>query len=258
MIDYERPALERVAQPAWLGALRQICEAEGSAADVPLPTPDEQHPTAVFLPILRPFLREGQRRLVCGIDALCQEHPQLPFDVPAVTASLLASLSRRLLGQTSRVFALELKVAGALWRLVGTTPEARFEYFVHHLSQPDSLLPLLEEHPVLARQLAPTIDQWVAASLEFLGHLCADWQQIRAVFSAEHDPGPLVEIQSSAGDRHRGGRTVMLLKFHSGFQLVYKPKSLAIDKHFQGLLCWLNAHGAEPLFKTLDVLDRGT
>ena len=54
MIDYKSSVQKRVAQPAWLEALRQLCEAEESAADVPLPAPDAQNPPAVFLPILRP------------------------------------------------------------------------------------------------------------------------------------------------------------------------------------------------------------
>lgn len=258
MQDDKSLVQERVAQPAWLEALRQICEAEGAARDVPLPASDMQNPLAVFLPILRPFLREGHRCLLGGIDALCQQHPQPPFDRSAVAASLLAALSRQLLAQASRVLALELKVAGTLWQLAGATPEARFESFVQHLSQPGSFLALLEEYPVLARQLLLTIEQWVAASLEFLDRLCRDWDRIRTTFAPEDDPGLLVEVQGSAGDRHRDGRSVLLLTFASGWRLVYKPKSLAIDQHFQELLGWLNARGAEPSFQTLDVLERGS
>src|SRR5215469_2073286 len=155
MIDYKYSAQEGVARPAWLEALRQVWEVE-AAADVPLPTPDEQNPSAVFLPLLQPLLALGQRRLLSGIDALVQQHSRPPFDAPAVATPLLAALSRQLLAQTSRVMALELRVAGALWRLAGTTPEARFESFVQRLSQPDGRLSLLEEYPVLARQFIPT------------------------------------------------------------------------------------------------------
>ncbi|HEU5201087.1 MAG TPA: type 2 lanthipeptide synthetase LanM family protein, partial [Ktedonobacterales bacterium] len=54
------------------------------------------------------------------------------------------------------------------------------------------------------------------------------------------------------------GRSVLLLKFSGGARLVYKPKSLAIDQHFQELLKWLNEHGASPEFQTIKVLDKGT
>ncbi len=256
MMDYKSSIQEHIARPAWLEALSQMCEAEG-AADVLLPVPDVQTPAAVFFPILRPLLGEGYRRLLSGIDALRQQYSSLPFDAPAVAASFLAGLSRQLLAQTSRVLALELQVAGAQWRLAGATLEARFEGFVQRLSQPDGLLPLLEEYPGLAHHLLPTIEHWVAASLEFLDRFCADWEQLRVTFAPEDDPGLLVEIKSDAGDRHRGGRSVLLLTFASGWRLVYKPKSLAIDQHFQELLQWLNAHGAQPPFQMLTVLDRG-
>src|SRR5207253_2966548 len=40
--------------------------------------------------------------------------------------------------------------------------------------------------------------------------------------------------------------------------LVYKPKSLAIDTHFQELLIWFNERGQHPAFRTFKVIDRGT
>jgi type 2 lantibiotic biosynthesis protein LanM len=51
---------------------------------------------------------------------------------------------------------------------------------------------------------------------------------------------------------------VLIVKFSSGFQVVYKPKSLAVDGHFQELLTWLNDRGNHPLFRVLKILDRGS
>ncbi|MEZ4726142.1 MAG: type 2 lanthipeptide synthetase LanM family protein [Caldilineaceae bacterium] len=39
-------------------------------------------------------------------------------------------------------------------------------------------------------------------------------------------------------------------------RLVYKPRSLAIDVHFQELLVWLNQQGAQPPFRPLTILER--
>ncbi len=58
------------------------------------------------------------------------------------------------------------------------------------------------------------------------------------------------------GDPHRKGRGVLICKFSSGLQLLYKPKSLTIDVHFQQLLTWLNEHGAQPAFRTMKLLAR--
>jgi type 2 lantibiotic biosynthesis protein LanM len=68
----------------------------------------------------------------------------------------------------------------------------------------------------------------------------------------------LVETAGGAGDRHRGGRAALSARFASGFQLAYKPRSTAADRHFQDLLAWLNERGARPAFRTLRTLDRGS
>jgi type 2 lantibiotic biosynthesis protein LanM len=46
------------------------------------------------------------------------------------------------------------------------------------------------------------------------------------------------------------------LRFAGGQRLVYKPRSLAIDQHFQELLLWLNRQGAQPPFRPLTILNR--
>src|SRR5207253_635076 len=95
------------------------------------------------------------------------------------------------------------------------------------------------------------------SSLDFLHHLATDWGAITARFSEARDPGHLVELDTGAGDRHHGGRSVSIATFSSRLRLVYKPKSLAAAVHFGELLSWLNARGADPDFQGLNVLDRG-
>jgi type 2 lantibiotic biosynthesis protein LanM len=41
-------------------------------------------------------------------------------------------------------------------------------------------------------------------------------------------------------------------------KIVYKPRSLAVESHFQEVLTWLNQCGHQPAFRTLTLLDRGT
>src|SRR5699024_3493642 len=41
-------------------------------------------------------------------------------------------------------------------------------------------------------------------------------------------------------------------------KLIYKPRSLAIDQHFQEFLSWMNDKGAKPKFKIMKVIDRTT
>lgn len=77
-----------------------------------------------------------------------------------------------------------------------------------------------------------------------------DWEEICCQFQPDN-PGKLIKIQRGAGDSHHGGKSVFIPEFESGWQLVYKPRSLAVDGHFQELLLWLNQQGTHPPFKTV-------
>ena len=211
-----------------------------------------------FLDAIAPLITPGCDRLREGIASLIETQSHLPFVPNTIEEALFASLPEKLLAMLSRTMVLELNIARLQGHLKGDTPAERFQSFGERLRQPNTALNLLQEYPVLARQLAMCIDQWVTFSLEFLHHLCSDWEAIRANFSAENDPGSLIALDSSVGDRHRGGRSVSIAKFSSGFQLVYKPKSLAVDIHFQEFLVWLNQRSDLPAFRTLKVLDQGT
>src|SRR5207248_11212631 len=72
------------------------------------------------------------------------------------------------------------------------------------------------------------------------------------------DPGILIEIQQGAGDTHRGGHNVTILTWSSGFRLVYKPRTMMTDIHFQELLTWLNTRGQQPAFHTFTIIDKQT
>lgn len=245
--------------PEWLMELRQAFEDYDPTGDRSLPVrnaEDSRHLLS-FLNVIKPLLLPGVDRLDTGIQHLAQKYTYIPFDSQAIVPSLFAFLASQILSKLSRTLVLELNVARLQGRLQGTTPQERFEDFVRQLCQGE-MLALLEEYAVLARQLVEIIDQWVAYSLEFLRHLCADWEQICEIFAPQGDPDMLMEVKGGVGDTHRSGRSVMLLRFRSGLQLVYKPKSLAIDVHFQELLDWVNERGQQPAFRTLKLINKGS
>ncbi|HYL44779.1 MAG TPA: type 2 lanthipeptide synthetase LanM family protein [Ktedonobacteraceae bacterium] len=246
--------------PDWLVELIQAFDGADASTDLLLPVqlPGEDARTYAFLEPLQPLLKRGVRPLLTGIEDLERKYEVLPFDPNTLLALLFANLAKHVLPKVNRTLVLELNVARLQGRLQGELSQERFHSYVQLLDQPDELWALLEEYCVQARQLIVTVDLWSAFSLEFLQQLCADWKNIRALFTPEQDPGKLVEVTGGAGDTHRGGRSVMLLKFSSGFRLVYKPKSLKIDVHFQELLDWLNQRGHHPGFRTIRCMDRGT
>ncbi|MDF5712055.1 MAG: type 2 lanthipeptide synthetase LanM family protein [Nostoc sp. S4] len=196
-----------------------------------------------FLYSLEPLISQGIYRLNTGIQALVEKQPPekpLPFTASKIKAILFGALPEKLFEMLTPTMVLELNVARLLGLLSGETPTERFLSFLERLYQKDIVLTLLQEYPVLARQLVICIENWVNSSLEFLQRLCADWDAICNTFSPDIYPGMLVEVKGNLSDSHRGGSSVMIAKFSSGLQVVYKPKSLTVDVHFQELLSWVN------------------
>ncbi|HYU32097.1 MAG TPA: type 2 lanthipeptide synthetase LanM family protein [Thermoanaerobaculia bacterium] len=179
------------------------------------------------------------------------------FSAPEAERLLTEPLAFRLLPLLGRTLVLELHVARLQELLSGHMPEERFASFVERLRDRSTATAILQEYAVLARLAVQELDLWVAASLEFLAHLAGDGPDLVATFFAGEDPGLLTSLDGGAGDRHRGGRSVRIAGFASGARLVYKPRSLAVDAHFQEVLAWLNETGELPPFRTLRVLDRG-
>lgn len=260
------------ALPAWVTDLAQAF-AQPNGVDLPTPAPvdplnhipgdgpasqAEFARTLEFLSLIEPLIRQGRQRFQAGVQALVQTYPDRPFDADHIEPLVMASLPFRLFGMISRTLALELNVARLQGVLKGDTPQERFASYMEYLRQPEYALALLHEYPVLFRQVLIAIERHVLFALEFLTHLCVDWPVIQAAFSPDHDPGILIEVDIGRGDVHRGGRAVTIAKFQNDFQVVYKPKSMAADLHFQELLAWLNQRGTQPPFRIMNIIDRNT
>jgi type 2 lantibiotic biosynthesis protein LanM len=245
--------------PGWLADLRHAFTHHDPADNV-TPLLDEvesEHPLAGCLPALGPLLQRALALLQERAHALRLQNGFLPVDTALLSKGFLANVVSTILFQVSKPVILEVHIARLQGRLQGETTEARFQHFMRQLSQEQLIVPLLAKYPVLARQLVTTIGQWADYLCEFLTHLCADWDVIRTTFAADADPGPLVRVDAGKGDRHRRGRSVLVLRFRSGLQLLYKPRSMAVDVHFQELLSWLNDLGADPPLRPIKVIDRG-
>jgi len=244
--------------PAWVTPLVQAftCPLATSAMLSPSET-WSKHQAVRFLEAFGPLIQPARSRLSTLLHGLLhgQSHP--PCDQEPLEALLYENLPAQLLQIVLRTMVLELNVARVQGLLQGDTAEERFQSFINRIVQPAHGTALLQEYPVLGRLVVESLDRWATVSVEFVQRLCADWLAIQQTFAPTEDPGPLIRIEGGMGDTHRGGRSVVIATFRSGFRLVYKPKPLAIECHFQQLLTWLNARGAQPPLRTLTVLDRG-
>lgn len=246
------------ALPWWLSFIACAYAAPAAATgDAPLPASMRAQPLARALVVIDPLVRHARGLLRSDIDLILDRQPVPAIDTGRMEALLFEGLPSQLLAILSRTLVLELHVARLRGELSGSTSAERFDSFIAHLCDPDYARRLLHEYPVLVRQVVVCLANWRAAGRRFVQDLACDWQAICTEFPQAASAGPLTGMDAGAGDHHRGGRSVMLLTFAAGVKLVYKPRSLAVDVHFQQLLAWLNLRIDQCHFRILKVLDRG-
>ncbi|MBX9792500.1 MAG: type 2 lantipeptide synthetase LanM [Pirellulales bacterium] len=209
-----------------------------------------------LLNLFAPTIRAARERLRDGLHALQFGGAALPAEAVALERLFFAQLLPVLQAMVRGTLVLELNVARLQGHLAGDTPEERYLDFVRSLRTPDVASAMLDEYPLLARQVLVALDQWVRFGLKFFEHVSNDWPRLRETFRLQ-EAGELVALAGAAGDRHAEGQSVQILRFASGARLVYKPKSLAAEAGFQSLLTWCNERGANPPLRTLGILDCG-
>ncbi|HEX4224429.1 MAG TPA: type 2 lanthipeptide synthetase LanM family protein [Pseudonocardiaceae bacterium] len=161
-------------------------------------------------------------------------------DRGAIVGGFRTLLAKQLAELATRTLVTELHIARADGRLTGTTSDERFTDFVRSSGTAAGLSALFSAYPVLARMLGTACLHAVAAHREMLARVRADRVVIVARLLGGVDPGPLVAVRPGSGDYHRRGRSVAVLEFASGAKVVYKPRSLALQVHFDDLVDWLN------------------
>ncbi len=210
-----------------------------------------------FLPLLDPLFRRSFDALVADAQAVKARFPNAPFDPRRAATALTSPIPDLVASMLHRPMVVELHIARMEERLEGNDSKERFQNFIESLKDPITAVAVLKRYPVLARQLVLRFEQWRRAAGEFLERLAEDADILsRRCFSAT-SIGQLEVVTGAVSDPHRGGRGVYLLGFDSGFRIVYKPKSMAVETAFQGLQQWINERGFELGFRILEVVDRG-
>lgn len=259
--------------PPWAETLQAVLNRNNSAAGRCL---DPQQPLP-FQEILLPFVAVARQQLMARAGDACA--------LLAETAQV--SLERWLLKQLADLSAPALHLEFSLFmtarqssleRLLTASPppagtkgaapaKQYYHAFVAHMNG-GQLYTFFHEYSALARLLATLTGHWVAAATEFLHRLESDLPEIEAVFQNPKPPpfpndpkiqnpkSKIQNLQPGLSDPHHYGRSVMSVAFTSGLKLVYKPKSLELDRAWNELLAWGNAHGAPLPFKMLRLMTR--
>jgi type 2 lantibiotic biosynthesis protein LanM len=115
----------------------------------------------------------------------------------------------------------------------------------------------LVDYPVLAHQLVVIVTSWVERTTELIMRIDADRVALAHTFGAGIATGDVVAIAPALSDPHHGRARVCAVTFGSGLEVVYKPRSVAIEAAFGDLLAWM-APGVAHAPRGLRTLDRAT
>ena len=207
--------------------------------------------------------RHFARSLGCLISpALDELATQLSF-VEGLSASerdVIADATRESLytvlhSKVSRLLVLELNAARVTGRLSGENSEERWQQFLELSSGQSFWNELANHYPSLLSRVDAIVLRRCAATLRFAERWAADRRRLEELCTVE--VGELHELTFGAGDSHRGGATVVIVR-GEGSRVVYKPRSLAIDIALRGFITELAGdHGSAPNVRVPKVMDRG-
>ncbi|NVB36679.1 type 2 lantipeptide synthetase LanM [Pseudenhygromyxa sp. WMMC2535] len=132
---------------------------------------------------------------------------------------------------------------------------ALYERFVA-LHRGQGLMGIAERYAALPRCWGRLVEDWIASNRALLEQLEADAPALADMLGIAGALPPVEALQADMSDRHHGGRTVGILSFGGDHQIVYKPRDVAIEARWAGLLEWLRARGAPVSLRGLRVLAR--
>ncbi|WP_342715402.1 type 2 lanthipeptide synthetase LanM family protein [Bacillus paramycoides] len=157
----------------------------------------------------------------------------------SIRESILSSLALHLSEISVKILIKEIHISKQLGELEGASSESRYNYFNEvMLKDIDFITDILTAYPVLARLLVEKTESYINSHTEALTRYIKDYPLIVQQFGIEGLD--LIDIESNHGDSHKNGRTVIIFKYNNEKKLVYKPRSMSVDEHFNDLLEWIN------------------
>lgn len=215
----------------------------------------EEVKLAGFFNPFEPIIRYGKRKLKEKIQSETKGWANFNFDYTEIERQLINNIAYTLFDLVDRTLVLELNISKLENTLYGNNPSERFESFIKQISSFPKLRQLIEDYPTLFRQAVEFIERWIEVSGRLVLRLNTDLKEIKSFFHIQEEK-KIKKFHINAGDRHRGGETVVIITFASNEKIVYKPHSLTVDLHFQELLKWINNQGLEPELKLLRLIDK--
>ncbi len=207
--------------------------------------------------------RHFDRSLGCLVSPILDElATQLSFvaglsarERDVITDTTRESLYTVLHTKVSRLLVLELNAARVTGRLSGEDSEQRWQQFLELSSRQSFWDELATHYPNLLPRVDAIVRKRCLATLRFAQRWTTDRPRLESLCPG--GPGELHEFSFGAGDSHRGGATVTIVR-GEGWRVVYKPRSLAIDRALRGFVAELAGdHGSALNVRVPEVLDCG-
>ncbi|WP_339201931.1 type 2 lanthipeptide synthetase LanM family protein [Paenibacillus sp. FSL P2-0322] len=172
----------------------------------------------------------------------------------AIYEHFFAFLTERVVEYSYKTLILELNVLREQCSLKGDSSEDKYRYFESLLWNVDYLSQLADEYPVLISTMLQVTKRYVEHLKEVMTRFKTDISDIISFMPEVGFFGKVIKFRIGAGDSHNG-RSVTILEFESGNKLVYKPRSLAVDKRYYDFLSWLNQFDL-PNMQVIRTIDR--
>lgn len=218
---------------------------------------DTEGQVPFFAPVACDLVEPTVERLKAELATVGDTATDSGFDAGKLTEQLKQELLWAVHTMLGRTMALEINLARERGELTGDDSQARFRQFLDGLSDPRRRQRLFADYPVLARQLTVRVNQWFDNSLRIVRRVVADAPALAQHFHDGSKLGALESISINAGDQHRNGQSVAMVRWDTGLTLVYKPRPMRLDIAFGQLLDWFNGAGLPHPLRAARCLDRG-
>lgn len=127
-------------------------------------------------------------------------------------------------------------------KLNGRNSEEEYDYYNNNfLSKKSYKQELFNIYPCLLRSVTETVENLSSYYVLLLERLNKDKNEIANKFCGGLEFKNVVEISSNISDSHKKGNGVSILKLDNGTKIVYKPRSLKIEKVYFDFLGKINA-----------------
>lgn len=219
------------------------------------PTTQKAEDDTPFINFFIPFIKYAKGRLdeqinKCGTRYLVNDN--LQKDMVKILIGHLYKLC-------IRVLILELNVCREENQLQGENATERMEFYSNVILKDEQYWEgLLVEYPVMYRLISKGVNNWINNMCDLLTRFSADQNYLCSIFRDNSRSFSIIKLDGDMSDAHNGGKTVFKLTLSNNKTIVYKPRSLKLDRYFNEVLEWYNSQCVKyPIYQP-KIIDRET